>query len=87
MALSMAWIRPLVCTQVVRDLYTYGVQFEVCFLLHFNPFPISRRNMENGIVLTSLVPESPYCLGQTEVLCQHCEMERPLKTDTENQKD
>lgn len=37
--------------------------------------------------LSSLVPESLYCLGQTEVLCQHCELECSLKTDTENKKD
>lgn len=37
--------------------------------------------------LSSLVPESVYYLGQTKVQCQHCEMECPLKTDMENQKD
>lgn len=36
-------------TPVVKDLCTYG-EFEVCCLLHFNPFPVSYRSMENAIV-------------------------------------
>lgn len=37
-------------TPVFRDLCTFGVQFEVCSLLHINPFPVSCRSMENAMV-------------------------------------
>lgn len=90
MALSTAWIKPLVSTWVhqLSGICVLMVSSLKCAVFYTLIHSLSLVGTWKILLsLSSLVPESLYCLGQTGVLCQHCEMEYSLKTDTENKKD
>ena len=86
-ALSMAWIVVSTWIYQLSGICVLMVSNLTCILFYTLIHSLSLVGTWKMLLsLASLVPEPPYCLGQTEVLCQGCEMGCPLKTDTENQK-